>query len=107
MTNRLEFIEDDNLRHQPDLDETDVDEVINYPILARYDFLGKGPRPGNSKDSALFTQAAELETKGEKLKPIVIRVAWILIRLAFGLAFLYFFVYGNTFNCGGTGYLMD
>jgi hypothetical protein len=99
MPDRLKFIEDGGAPKKSKVPEPKVEE-IRWPILARYDLAGNGPRPGEKHDVRLFDEARMLQTIGEKLSPSVIRIGWIFIRLAIALAFLYFVLRGNTFNCG-------
>jgi hypothetical protein len=78
-------------------------EGFSYPLLAKYDFLGNGPRRGSSSDAVAYKQASLLMTRGERLSPILLRIAMALLRLAIGLIIVYFILRGNTFNCLGGG----
>ncbi len=105
MGNRIEYIEDGEHKPIKIEEPKPLDESVHYPVLARYDFAGRGPRPGVKKDEWLYQQARFLRTRGERLKPIIIRMGWIFLQLAVGLAFIYFILHGNTFNCEGTEYI--
>lgn len=98
---RLEFLEDGNNPVVADEFMAPPDVVVSYPVLGKYDFTGTGPRPGVKRDVELYNHASTLKTRGEDLSPILIRIGWILVRLAIGFAILYFFLQGNTFNCMG------
>ncbi len=100
MADRLDFLETHGVKRPPEESKPE-EEAFCYPVLARYDFAGKGPRPGISTDKRLYQQAALLTTRGERLGKILIRITWILVRIAIGFAILFFFFYGRTFNCGG------
>jgi hypothetical protein len=101
---RLDFLEGDegglaNREKEPSQDDA---KAISYPVMARYDFNGKGPRPGISLDNRLFQQAGLLKTAGEILSPTLIKMGWVFVRLAIGFAIIYLILRGNTFNCMGS-----
>jgi hypothetical protein len=79
-----------------------LDPTAHYPLLARYDFAGRGPRPGIKADQHMFEMAMSLQTRGERLASILLRMAWALVRLGIGLIILYFILWGNNFNCAGS-----
>ena len=107
MSDRLSYLESGFKPEKPKKSETDSEQsaAIRYPTLARYDFAGNGPRAGIELDHHLFKQASRLETRGERAKPYIIKVGWILIRLAVGLLFVYFVLYGHSFDCMGAQYV--
>jgi len=99
MKSRLDFLED-GIRKPLRIEEPEpLEEKVNYPVLARYDFAGNGPRQGIRRDVWLYRQAAVHQTFGERISPTVMRICWIVIRLAFALAILFFMFGGRTFSC--------
>ncbi len=102
MGNRLKYIEDGGAKPLKIEEPEPLEEKVNYPVLARYDFAGNGPRPGVLRDEWMYTQAGLLLTKGERLSPPLKRIGWLLIRLAIGLALVYLFLHGSSFDCMGT-----
>jgi hypothetical protein len=103
MPKRLDYIETGQkevkaLKIEP---TESLKEGFSYPLLAKYDFLGSGPRRGNNSDAVAYKQASLLRTRGERLSPILLRIAMALLRLALGLIIVYFILRGNTFNCMG------
>jgi hypothetical protein len=99
---RLEFLEDGSGKPLKIEEPEPLDEEINYPLLARYDFVGTGPRVGIRRDEYLYDHACKLKTFGERIKPTVVRIGWIFLRVAVGLIILYFVLRGHTFSCAGT-----
>jgi hypothetical protein len=106
MRKRLDYIETEH--EQPKslgIEPTEpLDSGFHYPLLAAYDFLGNGPRRGNDSDGIAYGQAKLLRTRGEKLSPVLLRVALAVLRLLIGLIILFFILRGNTFTCSGTRY---
>jgi len=99
---RLEFLESDpSLPPQTKVEDLEpLDPTVHFPLLARYDFAGKGPRPGCDADARMYGMASGLQTRGEKIVPILTRMGWALVRLVIGLFILYVILRGNEFNCG-------
>jgi len=98
---RLDFLEDGSKKPLRIEEPDPLDEKINYPQLARYDFVGTGPRVGIRKDEYLYDHACKLQTFGERIKPTVVRIGWLFIRIAIGLIIIYFVLRGHTFDCVG------
>ena len=106
MTNRLDYIEDGNVKPGKSREAAaSGDGSVAYPTMADYDFGSSGPRQGIQKDVWMYSEAAKIETRGERIKPRLIRIMWLLIRIAIGLGLVYFFLHGETFNCDGTNYI--
>jgi hypothetical protein len=107
MTKRFEFLEGGAAT--PKKKASDIkpeksgDEAICYPLLARYDFAGSGPRPGSDIDQHLFNQARGLVTRGEKLAPILLKLGMILLRIIAGLILFLVILRGHSFHCMGGG----
>ncbi|HEX9745654.1 MAG TPA: hypothetical protein VGB30_09525 [bacterium] len=106
MADRYTYLESEFKKVPPvksgqDLDpvEYPLDSNIRYPMLARYDFAGRGPRNGVRYDAHLFQNATNLKTRGENVAPHVKRIGWILIRLAIGFGFMYLVLHGREFDC--------
>ncbi len=98
MKSRLEYLEQHGQPIRIEEPEP-LDETVNFPLMARYDFAGRGPRDGVEHDVWLFKRAAGLMTAGEKISPRIIRLGWVFIRMAIGLGFLYFVLFGSTLSC--------
>jgi len=100
MSGRFKYLEDGNGLPASELPRP-LDEDIRYPVLARYDFSGTGPRAGVDMDVRMYKLAAELKTRGELLAPRIVRIGWILLRLAVVVFILFVLLRGQEFSCFG------
>ena len=94
---RLEFLESGQTPLPPEGREKEVhDETYDYPLLARYDFLGNGPRVGSDGDLRMYRQASQLRTRGERFIPVIRSICTLLLVIIIVVAFFWFLISSYT-----------
>jgi hypothetical protein len=110
MPRRLEYIENSRERPLPKTGkhsaELQDEEKYGYGTLAIYDFSGEGPRPALDENGRELQSPLAVQTRGERLAPILIRMGWVLLRSLLIFLFFYLFLRGQNFMCMGTRYFL-
>jgi hypothetical protein len=88
MSDRLDYLETEGHYPKPET-EDGQDQDFHYPVLAQYDFTGRGPRPGAKFDESLYRNAMALETRGERVGRVLRPVLFILVNLIIGVVVMY------------------